>query len=148
MPRPALLARLREVMATAAGGGKVDLVPTLEELERAVTEAAESGVRNLLVGGGDGTLHIVLNQSQGLGFTYGLVPMGTINALARCLDLPRTPVAARQLVALLPEQRSEQARRSAIAGSCTRAGRATARRWQPRPTWTFRAVTPQSAASH
>lgn len=58
-------------------------------------EAWEEGYRTLLIGGGDGTLNVALNHPLAPKFTLGVLPLGTVNALARSLGLDaRRPVDA------------------------------------------------------
>lgn len=73
-----------------AAHGPVDLVRTghVDELDRVLDEL---GDRGLVVAGGDGTVHLVLQRlydRDELGTTLGLVPLGTGNDLARSLRLP------------------------------------------------------------
>jgi YegS/Rv2252/BmrU family lipid kinase len=62
------------------------------------------GGRALVVAGGDGTLHAVVqhlrDRDQLGGTTLGLIPMGTGNDLARTLGIPTDPAAAATRVAL------------------------------------------------
>ena len=71
-----------------------------DDLEKAFDEHA--GVTTVVVLGGDGSLHAVvdaLHTSGRLGgVTVGLVPLGTGNDYARSLDLPLEPEAAAQVV--------------------------------------------------
>ena len=62
-----------------------DRVPALVERARA------EGFDTLFVGGGDGTVNLLLNLTHGTGLTLGVVPMGTVNAFARSFDTPRRP---------------------------------------------------------
>ncbi len=62
--------------------------------QNAINRAAEEGVDTLLMGGGDGTVHNVFNQAFDKGFTFGIIPLGMVNALARSLGIPTNPLEA------------------------------------------------------
>ena len=63
-------------------------------------DAVEHGFDAVIACGGDGTVHQVLQGIVDTPAALGVVPLGTGNALANDLRLPRTPVvAARALVA-------------------------------------------------
>lgn len=93
-PSDRLLARLKEAVDAAGPGGRVAVSRTLEEAEELTEEAARQGYDALWMGGGDGTIHVLLNHAFGRGMALGVVPMGTVNALARTLGIPLNPVAA------------------------------------------------------
>jgi len=61
-------------------------IPHCNEL---VGQAWEEGFRTVIVGGGDGTLNVVLNHDLAPRLTLGILPLGTVNALARTLGLDR-----------------------------------------------------------
>lgn len=76
----------------------------------AVRFAEESGTfEHLIVIGGDGTLHEVVNGLMALPKderpTVGLVPGGTCNDFARALDLPVEPIEAARLLKMSKQQR-------------------------------------------
>ena len=66
----------------------VDRVPGL------VQHAREAGFDTLFVGGGDGTVNLLLNLTHGTDLTLGVVPMGTVNAFARSFATPPRPEEA------------------------------------------------------
>ncbi|MEI6669395.1 MAG: diacylglycerol kinase family protein [Acidobacteriota bacterium] len=66
---------------------------TVEELHLAAKAAAHSADA-LVVAGGDGTLHRVINAIDGTGVALGLLPLGTGNDFARALRLPFDPAGA------------------------------------------------------
>jgi diacylglycerol kinase family enzyme len=59
-----------------------------------VDEAVLSGFDTLWIGGGDGTVNVLLNYAFGKDMTFGVVPLGTVNTLARSLGLLLDPLAA------------------------------------------------------
>lgn len=78
-----------------AGDVEVAVSGTPKELDAALDQLAE---RTLVVAGGDGSLHAVINalhrRDQLKGLTVGLLPLGTGNDFARGLELPLDPAEA------------------------------------------------------
>ena len=60
----------------------------------AIADGQRDGFDTLLMGGGDGTIHHLFNLSIGKGFRYGVIPLGTVSALARSLNIPANPAEA------------------------------------------------------
>jgi diacylglycerol kinase (ATP) len=56
-------------------------------------------VDRIIVGGGDGTLHLALQGLMETGLPLGILPLGTANNLARTLGLPVDPMAACDVIA-------------------------------------------------
>src|SRR5215469_9675486 len=68
-------------------------------------EAIARGCDSVIVCGGDGTVHEVLQALVGTDVALGVVPMGTANALASDLGLAKSPAKAiRALLAAKPVQ--------------------------------------------
>lgn len=68
-------------------------------------EAVARGCDSVIVCGGDGTVHEVLQALVGTGVALGVVPMGTANALAADLGLSKSPEkAVRSLLTACPVQ--------------------------------------------
>jgi diacylglycerol kinase (ATP) len=65
----------------------------VDGLEAAARTAATSSDA-VIVAGGDGTLHRVINAIDGLDVPIGLLPLGTGNDFARALHLPAAPASA------------------------------------------------------
>jgi diacylglycerol kinase family enzyme len=61
---------------------------------RLAQRAIDSGCDTVLVCGGDGTVHQVLQPMVGSGVALGVLPLGTANALAANLGLARSPEKA------------------------------------------------------
>lgn len=61
---------------------------------RLARSAVESGCASVLVCGGDGTVHEVLQALVGTKVALGVLPLGTANALAANLGLARSPEKA------------------------------------------------------
>jgi diacylglycerol kinase (ATP) len=63
------------------------------DLERAAREAA-GGNRVVVIAGGDGTVHRVINALDGLGATIAVLPVGSGNDFCASLGLPADPLEA------------------------------------------------------
>jgi diacylglycerol kinase (ATP) len=83
----AALDRVR-VLAGRLGAGLV-VSRRVGDLAEQARRAVEDGVERLLVVGGDGTMHHVVQGLAGSATALGLIPMGTGNDLALALGTPR-----------------------------------------------------------
>ncbi|GAB4312707.1 MAG: lipid kinase [Candidatus Sumerlaeia bacterium] len=88
------LAVLRERLERSGHSFRLKLSRSLDDSRRIIAAARRHGFDTLLIGGGDGTIHHALNACIGRGWTFGVLPMGTTNALARSLGVPLDPVRA------------------------------------------------------
>ncbi|SFB89241.1 Diacylglycerol kinase family enzyme [Nocardioides terrae] len=92
---------LDDALAELRRAGEADLVETgsPDDLDKAL--AGLDG-RTLVIAGGDGSLHAVIQRLHARGelasTTLGLVPLGTGNDFARTLEIPVDPAAAAQAV--------------------------------------------------
>ncbi|EPE61398.1 diacylglycerol kinase catalytic domain protein [Exiguobacterium sp. S17] len=81
---------------------------TLAEGDAAHLARTSSGFDHLIVIGGDGTLHEVVNGLMALPRderpSVGLVPAGTCNDFARAIDLPVEPIEAARLFKMSEQQ--------------------------------------------
>ncbi|MDT9592327.1 YegS/Rv2252/BmrU family lipid kinase [Nocardioides zeae] len=91
-------ARVREVVLSRlrrAGFDVLDLVGAdVDEARDLARTACAADVETLVALGGDGTVHLALQQAVPAGVTLAVVPAGTGNDLARELGIPADPVAA------------------------------------------------------
>lgn len=74
--------------------------PSREAMRQAVRELLAASCNRLVVGGGDGTLHLVAGEilaAATSNVTLGLVPLGTGCDFARTLALPKKPREALEL---------------------------------------------------
>jgi len=65
----------------------VEIVPGID-VRAIVHEALDAGLRTFVVAGGDGSVHHVAQALVGTEGILGVVPVGSVNHLARDLDLP------------------------------------------------------------
>src|SRR5579872_5622872 len=78
----------------------IDIEPELfhttpEETGRGLARrAVEGGAELVIAAGGDGTIHAVANGLIGTQSILGIIPTGTMNNLARSLNIPETIPAA------------------------------------------------------
>jgi diacylglycerol kinase (ATP) len=83
----------RTLAVAARLGWRVDVAETAErgDATRLAAEAARSGQRIVLVGGGDGTLNEVIQGLAGTDTAVGALPLGTMNVWVRELGLSLDP---------------------------------------------------------
>jgi diacylglycerol kinase (ATP) len=79
-------------------------------------ESIVSGADTVFACGGDGTIHEVLQGMVGSDAALGIIPLGTANALAYDMNIPRDPAAAARF-ALQAETRPTAVGRIEHAGS-------------------------------
>jgi diacylglycerol kinase family enzyme len=67
---------------------------SVEHSQRLINEAHHWGFETLVIGGGDGTINVVLNQAKALPFKFAILPLGTSNSIAKGLGYPLPPLKA------------------------------------------------------
>jgi len=83
------------IAALNAAGHTAEVVTAADEvLEAALAAAAAGPCDVLLVGGGDGTINAAARLLMDTTKPLGILPLGTMNMLARDLGLPLDPMAA------------------------------------------------------
>lgn len=91
-------------MAEENGLRVVEVVPGVN-VRAVVRESLDAGLRSFVVAGGDGSLHHVAQTLVGTEGVLGVVPVGSVNHLARDLQLPIDDWRAAMEVALRGEVR-------------------------------------------
>ncbi|PYX40335.1 MAG: hypothetical protein DMG81_06620 [Acidobacteria bacterium] len=90
---------LREILKILSEAGvEAELVRTQSSADAAeqARQAIRNGCDTVLACGGDGTIHDVIQGIAGSQAALGVIPMGTANALAHDLGVPREPARAVQ----------------------------------------------------
>lgn len=88
---------LKEILSILTGAGvEAGLVRTQSSLDAAeqARQAIANGCDTVFACGGDGTVHDVLQGMAGSRAALAVIPMGTANALAHDLRIPRDPARA------------------------------------------------------
>src|SRR5438477_3586260 len=88
---------LREILKILSEAGvEAELVRTQSSADAAeqARQAIRNGCDTVLACGGDGTIHDVIQGIAGSQEALGVIPMGTANALAHDLGVPREPARA------------------------------------------------------
>lgn len=79
------------------------------DMKAALTQALNEGFRSVVAGGGDGTLHTLIQSAYELGaldaVKLGVLPLGTGNDFSRTLGFPLDPLAALHALVTAPEAR-------------------------------------------
>jgi len=76
-----------------------------DAIEGAIEKAAASDVGTVIIGGGDGTIRTAARYLMGTNKTLGILPLGTMNRLAKDLEIPLTlPEAAAFLATATPSK--------------------------------------------
>lgn len=94
LPPQSLLDEFHRLLTGAAVDYRIEQTSSIAEAEAHAAQGISQGYDTVWIGGGDGTVNVLLNATFGMGVTLGVLPMGTVNALARSLGIPRNPLAA------------------------------------------------------
>lgn len=76
---------------------QVDLVGP-EDIEAAMDRALAGNLDILVIGGGDGTIKAAATKLAGSQTALGIIPLGTLNRLAKDLKIPHDPAAAASVI--------------------------------------------------
>lgn len=97
------LARMERILEESGHEYRIAISRSLEESRQLVKDAEHAGFDTLWMGGGDGTINVLLNQVMPTKMALGVVPMGTVNALARAFGIPmKSEDACRFLLTATP----------------------------------------------
>lgn len=95
---------LERAFAATGHQVSVECVPP-EEVERAISHAVSTSIDVLVIGGGDGTIRTAAKYLIGTGTALGILPLGTMNRVAKDLEIPlRLEDAAAYLADATPIQ--------------------------------------------
>lgn len=133
--------------ALEGAGRKVEVhLLSGKNLVRAIRESGRGDHDTVIVGGGDGSVSLAARSLEGTGKTLGILPLGTLNLLARDLGMPTDIEAA---LAALDEAQARTIDLASLSGrpfhtisgmgffSQMARARETARQWK---LWRFLAV--------
>lgn len=99
LPVAETVAALAAVLTGAGHAVRTEIVGR-RELARTLSALAEAAdIDAVLVGGGDGTILTAVLAGLGSDKPLGILPLGTLNLLARDLGLPEDPVEAARVLA-------------------------------------------------
>jgi len=87
------------------------------DLPDRVAEAVRAGDEAVVAAGGDGTIALVAGALAGSDRVMGVLPLGTMNMLARDLGLPLDPAMAARVIADGTERRIDLAEATAQGGA-------------------------------
>jgi diacylglycerol kinase family enzyme len=104
------LAAAIEAPLKAAGHEVVFEVVAPEDLEDTVDRARSSDLDALLIGGGDGSVRSAAIALMGSGIALGVIPLGTMNLLARDLGIPLDLRAAVEVLGTASQTHIDMAR--------------------------------------
>lgn len=93
-PDRALLEQMCRTFAHRGIACRMELSNSVGQCHEMLRRAGREGYNSLWIGGGDGTINHIINSAAGQFDTYAVVPMGTVNGMARALGVPRHPVEA------------------------------------------------------
>ncbi len=97
--RAAELAERLELLFREAGWrAVVSVTERAEDMATAVRAAIASNAAAVVVGGGDGTLSAAAAELAGQGIPLGILPLGTMNHLAKDLGIPLDPDEAAKVI--------------------------------------------------
>lgn len=97
--RGRLLADIVQQRLSAAGlSGKMVMTQQRGDGSRLAEKGLAQGIPRIIVCGGDGTIHEVVNVLVHSTATLGIIPGGKGNDLARALGIPKHPLAAAEVI--------------------------------------------------
>lgn len=99
----ALLETLETILREHGGRYRIGRSQSIEHGHSLIAQAHAEGFARIIVGGGDGTLYHILNHPLTSHIPLGILPLGTVNALAASLGLEkRAPAEALRRVLAAP----------------------------------------------
>ncbi|MFA6428583.1 MAG: diacylglycerol kinase family protein [Candidatus Buchananbacteria bacterium] len=92
------LARVEARLTQLGINGKINRLSFLKNIRSILTDELKRGLKNLIIVGNDQTVNQVLNLAADLDVTFGFIPLGQPQTLAKILGLP-DPLAACDILA-------------------------------------------------
>ena len=93
-PDDELLASMETKLRSSGYEFELAISRQAEDAEQLFRDMQAKGFTEVWVAGGDGSINHAVNQIGESGMVMGIVPMGTINALAQALRIPQDPLEA------------------------------------------------------
>jgi diacylglycerol kinase (ATP) len=94
-----LLPEVTACLSAHGVGADVHVTHDAEDLRRSVRAARDAGHERVIICGGDGSIHLALQELVGSDTALGVIPAGTGDDNARTLGLPRKNATAAALIA-------------------------------------------------
>jgi diacylglycerol kinase family enzyme len=89
---------IADALSASGVGGAIELIEG-SRIEERSRDAVNSGAPLLIVGGGDGSVSAAAGAVAGTGTALGILPLGTLNHLARDLGIPDELKGAVEVIA-------------------------------------------------
>jgi diacylglycerol kinase family enzyme len=93
-----VLEKIEEMFSRAQVPCRLEKFTSKQHSIEAISQAKAQGYDTLIMGGGDGTIHNLFNLAFEKDFTFGIIPLGTVNALADSLGIPVDPEEACRVI--------------------------------------------------
>lgn len=86
--------RFHDKVRSVCGGAEIRLTSQPGDARRLASEGVAEGFETVVAAGGDGTINEVVNGVAGSGVRMGILPLGTVNVLAKEIGIPQGNLAA------------------------------------------------------
>lgn len=92
--------RFQDKVRSVCVGAEIRLTSQAGDARRMASEAAAEGFETIVAAGGDGTINEVVNGVAGTTARMGILPLGTVNVLAKEIGIPQGNLEAAWQVVL------------------------------------------------
>lgn len=86
--------RFRNKVREVCLGASIEVTSRPGDARRIAADAVAAGFETVVAAGGDGTINEVVNGVAGSGARMGILPLGTVNVLAKEIGIPEGDLAA------------------------------------------------------
>lgn len=93
-----ILEKIEKIFSSSGLSYRLVKFTSREHSIEEINKAKSQGYDTLVMGGGDGTVHNLFNLAFEKDFTFGIIPLGTVNALANSLHIPADPEKACRVI--------------------------------------------------